>query len=69
MDPLGNSEMRIRIKQSRQRSLNDAVMLAVELEAHQRAERKSYARHINVELSSNKLVELVKSLSAKIESL
>lgn len=69
VDALDNSEMRIRIKQSRPRSLNDAVILAVELAAHQRAERKCYARHINVDLSSDKLVELVKALSAKIESL
>lgn len=69
VDALDNSEMRIRIKQSRPRSLNDAVILAVELEAHQRAKMKCYARYINVEPSSDKLVELVKSLSAKIESL
>lgn len=61
--------MRIRIKQSRPRSLNDAVILAVELEANERAERKCYARHINVDPSSEKLVEPVKTLSAKIESL
>lgn len=69
VDALDNSEMRIRIKQSRPRSFNDAVILAVKLEAHQRAERKCYARHISVDLSSDKLVELVKALSAKIESL
>ena len=69
VDALDNSEVRIRIQQSRPRSLNDAVKLAVELEAHRRAERKCYARHLNVEPSSDKLVELVKALSAKIESL
>lgn len=69
VDALDNPEMRIRIKQSRPRSLNDAVILAVELEAHQRAEMKCYERHLNVEPSSDKLVELVKALSAKIESL
>uniref|UniRef100_K1Q3H1 Uncharacterized protein n=1 Tax=Magallana gigas TaxID=29159 RepID=K1Q3H1_MAGGI len=69
VDALDKPEMRIHIKQFRPRSLNDAVILAVELEAHQRAEMKCYARHINVEPSSDKLVELVKSLSAKIESL
>lgn len=68
VDALDNSEMRIRIKQSRPRSLNDAVILAVELAAHQRAERKCYARHINVDLSADKLVELVKALFAMIES-
>lgn len=69
VDALDNSEMRIRIKQSLPRSLSDAVILAVELESHQRAERKHYAHHVNVDPSAEKLVEMVKALSAKVESL
>ena len=36
--------MRIRIKQSRPTNLNEAIKLAVELEAYNRAERKSHLR-------------------------
>jgi hypothetical protein len=39
MEPLADSEMRIRIKQSRPQNLNDAIRLAVELETFNRAER------------------------------
>lgn len=69
VDALDYSEMRICIKESRPRSLKDAVILAVELDAHQRTDRKHYARHVDVDPSAEKLVEMVKTLSAKIESL
>ncbi|VDI65315.1 Hypothetical predicted protein [Mytilus galloprovincialis] len=40
IDALVDSEMRLRIKQSRPKGLNDAVRLAVELEAYNKAENK-----------------------------
>ena len=41
VDALVDSEMHNRIKQSRYSNLNEAMKLAVELEAYNRAERKS----------------------------
>ena len=41
VDALQDSEMRIRIKQARPKYVNDAIQLAVELEAYNRAERGS----------------------------
>ena len=41
IDGLVDSDMRLRIKQSRPKTLNDAVKLAVELEAFNRAERQN----------------------------
>ncbi|CAC5399826.1 unnamed protein product [Mytilus coruscus] len=41
IDALVNSEMRLRIKQSRPKGLNDAIRLAVELEAYNTAESKT----------------------------
>jgi hypothetical protein len=40
IEALADSEMRIRIKQSRPQNLNDAIRLAVELETFNRAERR-----------------------------
>jgi hypothetical protein len=68
VDALADSEMRIRIKQSRPLNLNDAIQLAVELEAYNRAERKSYARPTTTEPSSETNA-LSKALSAKFDSL
>ena len=41
LDALVNSEMRIRIKQSRPANLNQAICLAVELDALYKAEQKN----------------------------
>ncbi|XP_063431167.1 uncharacterized protein LOC134713784 [Mytilus trossulus] len=41
IDALVDSEMRLRIKQSRPKGLNDAIRLAVELEAYNKAESKT----------------------------
>ncbi|CAG2191826.1 unnamed protein product [Mytilus edulis] len=41
IDALVDSEMRLRIKQSRPKGLNDAIRLAVELEAYNTAESKT----------------------------
>jgi hypothetical protein len=46
-DALVDSEMRIRIKQARPTNLNDAIQLAVELEAYNRVEKRNYARSTN----------------------
>ncbi|XP_060605005.1 uncharacterized protein LOC132757672 [Ruditapes philippinarum] len=45
IDSLVNSDMRLRNKQARPTSLNEAVRHAVELEAFNRAERKSHENH------------------------
>ena len=44
VDALQVFEMRFRIKQARPKYLNDAIQLAVELEAYNRAEKRNYAR-------------------------
>lgn len=49
VDALVDSEIRIRIKQSRPTNLNEAINLAVELEAYNRAERKSHPSSIMTE--------------------
>ncbi|CAC5398065.1 unnamed protein product [Mytilus coruscus] len=41
LDALVDSEMRLRIKQSRPKGLNDAIRLAVELEAYNKAESRT----------------------------
>ena len=41
LDGFHNAEMRLKIKQSRLSSLNDAIQRAVELEASYRAERRT----------------------------
>jgi hypothetical protein len=44
VDALVDSEMRIGIKQVRPKNLNDAIQLAVELEAYNRAKKRNYHR-------------------------
>ena len=53
VDALVDSEMRIRIKQSRPTNLNEAIKLAVELEAYNRAERKCHLRTTMAEPGDN----------------
>ncbi|CAC5426549.1 unnamed protein product [Mytilus coruscus] len=43
LDALVDSEMRLRIKQSRPKGLNDTIRLAVELEAYNKAEKTKYS--------------------------
>ncbi|XP_065923756.1 uncharacterized protein [Magallana gigas] len=69
VDALVDSEMRIRIKQSRPRHLNDAIQLAVELEAYNRAERKGYARPTAPDPENDTLAKTIDALNAKIDSL
>ncbi|CAG2223243.1 unnamed protein product [Mytilus edulis] len=47
IDALVDSEMRLRIKQSRPKGLNDAIRLAVELEAYNTAESKTLKEFSN----------------------
>ena len=53
VDALVDSEMRIHIKQSRPSNLNEAIKLAAELEAYNRAERKSHLRATMAEPGNN----------------
>lgn len=53
LNALVHFEMRILIKQSRLTNLKKAIELAVELEAYNRAERKSHRRAILVESIDN----------------
>ena len=69
VDALVDSEMRIRIKQARPRNLNDAIQLAVELEAYNRAEKKNYARPTTAEPVDGKTASLLGDLCAKLETL
>jgi hypothetical protein len=69
VDALVDSEMRIRIKQARPRNLNDAIQLAVELEAYNRAEKRNYARSTTIEPVDDRTASALKDLCAKLESL
>lgn len=68
MDALVNSEMRIRIKQFRPRHLNDAIQLAVELEAYNKAERKGYPRPTAPDSENDTFAKTIDALNAKIDS-
>ena len=69
VDALVDSEMRIRIKQARPKNLNDAIQLAVELEAYNRAEKRNYARPTTTEPVDGKTASALEDLCAKLESL
>ena len=68
VDALQDSEMRIRIKQVHPKYRNDAIQLAVELEAYNRAEKRNYARP-----TTSKTIDgrnsVLEELSAKFDSL
>ena len=59
------------LKQARPRNLNDAIQLAVELEAYNRAEQKNYGRSTTAEPldGSSRRVSLLGELCAKLETL
>ena len=67
VDAISDAEMRLKIQQTRPKDLNEAVKVAVELEAFDRAERQrrgqKYARQIDVQTDGNselrQLVELM----------
>jgi hypothetical protein len=69
VDALIDSEMRIRIKQARPRYLNDAIQLAVELEAYNRAEKRNYEQSTTTEPVDDRTASALKDLCAKLESL
>ena len=65
IEALADSEMRIRIKQSRLQNLNDAIRLAVELETFNRAERRvtegrSYLRTTTADSTAGKVSDKTK---------
>ena len=67
VDAISDAEMRLKIQQTRPKDLNEAVKVAVELEAFDRAERQrrgqKYARQTDVQTEGNselkQLVELI----------
>jgi hypothetical protein len=61
--------MRIRIKQARPRNLNDAIQLAVELEAYNKAEKRKYARSTTIEPVDDRTASALKDFWAKLDSL
>ncbi|CAG2204808.1 unnamed protein product [Mytilus edulis] len=80
LDALHDSEMRINIKQSRPQNLNQAICLAVELEAFYKAEKRqdfvkpqmraTHADNITEELSKDdKFTEMMDSFTKQLESL
>ena len=68
VDALQDSEMRIRIKQARPKYVNDAIQLAVELEAYNRAEKRNYASPTASETIDGRN-SVLEELSAKFDSL
>ena len=73
IDALINSDMRLRIKQVRPASLNDAVRNAVELEAFYRAERKhtesqgiTFATNVSESSSIKRCEEDIKALNKSL---
>lgn len=76
IDALVDSDMRLRVKQSRPQSLNEAIRLAVELDAYYKTEKRSHLHSVNftkptseIESQSKDLVEMMQTLQDKIESL
>jgi hypothetical protein len=72
VDALVDSEMRFRITQSRPGNLNEAIKLAVELEAYNRAEHKT--RHLQATLAetgedANSLPAMLTKLTEKVDKL
>ena len=61
--------MRLRVKQARPVSLNDAVRHAVELEAFNRAERKQLEGQGYMRSTSEKVPELTTSIEDDLKSL
>jgi hypothetical protein len=69
VDAIVDSEMRILIKKARSRNLNDAIQLAVELEAYNRAEKRNYARSTTIKPVDDRTASALEDLWAKLESL
>ena len=68
VDAISDGEMRLKIQQTRPKDLNEAVKVAVELEAFDRAERQrrgqKYARQTDVQTEGNsELIQLVELMN------
>ena len=76
MDAISDAEMRLKIQQTRPKDLNEAVKVAVELEAFDRAERQrrgqKYVRQADAQMDGNselkQTMELIKEDSKKTQS-
>ena len=76
IDALVDSDMRLRIKQSRPQNLNEAIRLAVELDSYYKTEKKSHLQSVNAMKSTNEneshsqdLFGMMQTLQNKLESL
>lgn len=73
IDALVNSDMRLRIKQSRPGNLNDAIRLAVELDAFFKTEKRGDLRMIESDESAQpqttQLMDLMKAMQTKLDKL
>lgn len=76
IDALVNSDMRLRIKQNRPENLNDAIRLAVELDAYYRTERRGDLRMIEGKerecdqpAQSAELIELMTRMQTQLDNL
>lgn len=67
MDALVDSEMHIRIKQSRPKHLNEEIQLAVELGAYNKAERKGYARPTAPDSENDTFAKTIDAFNANID--
>jgi chromosome segregation ATPase len=67
VDALFDSEMRI--KQARPRNLNDAIQLAVELEAYNKAEKRNNERSTTIEHMDGRTALVLEDICTKLESL
>lgn len=76
IDGLIDSDMRLRIKQSRPQSLNEATRLAVELDAYYKTEKRSHIRALDSHeqapaetANSDDLYALMQKMQNKLENL
>ncbi|XP_065927594.1 uncharacterized protein [Magallana gigas] len=76
IDALVHSDMRLRIKQNRPENLNDAIRLAVELDAYYRTERRGDLRMIEGKerdcdqpAQSTELIELMTRMQTQLDNL
>ena len=69
INALADSDVRIRIKQAHPKDLNDAVRLAVELDAYNQAEKQSSVRATRHEETLDNFKTLLTDLSKKVDNL
>ena len=76
MDAISDAEMRLKIQQTRPKDVNEAVKVAVELEAFDRAEKQrrgqKYVRQADAQMDGNselkQTMELIKEDNKKTQS-